>query len=67
MVHEATQGEGIWKLTKWGRTSKGPEALPVMPPLITAEGTAYTLEEKVEALRQRFYPTVEVDLIEQSL
>ena len=33
-----------------------------MPSLITAEGTAYTLEEKVEALRQRFYPTVEADL-----
>ena len=62
MVHEATQGEGIWKLAKWGRTSKGPEALPVMPSLITAEGTAYTLEEKVEALRQRFYPTVEANL-----
>ena len=62
MVHEATQGEGIWKLAKWGHTSKGPEALPVMPPLITAEGTAYTLEEKVEALRQRFYPTIEADL-----
>jgi hypothetical protein len=33
-----------------------------MPPLVTAGGTACTLEEKVEALRQRFYPTVEADL-----
>ena len=61
-VHEAAQGEGIWKLAKWGRTSNGPAALPVMPPLVIAGGTACTLEEKVEALRQRFYPTVEADL-----
>jgi hypothetical protein len=33
-----------------------------MPPLITTTGIAYTLDEKVEVLRQRFYPTVEADL-----
>jgi len=62
MVHEATQGEGIWKLAKWGKTSHGPVVLPVMPPLVTEEGTAYTIPEKAQALRARFYPKVEADL-----
>jgi len=33
-----------------------------MPPLRTAQGVAYTIYEKMVALRERFYPTFEADL-----
>lgn len=61
-IEEATQGEGIWKLAKWGRTNYGPVVLPNMPPLRTEDSIAYTIEEKAEVLRKRFYPKVEADL-----
>lgn len=62
MVYEATQGEGIWRLAKWGKTSHGPVVLPVTPPLVTDEGTAHTIPEKAQALKARFYPKVEAEL-----
>lgn len=61
-IDEATQGEGIWKLAKWGRTNHGPVVLPVMPPLRTGEATATTIPEKAIVLRERFYPRVDADL-----
>jgi len=33
-----------------------------MPPLVTEEGTAYTIPEKSQALRARFCPKVEAGL-----
>ena len=33
-----------------------------MPSLVTDSGIATSLPDKVQALRQRFYPIVEVDL-----
>lgn len=61
-IHEATQGDGIWRLAKWGRTSNGPAVLPVMPDLRSATGLATTVPDKVAVLRTRFYPSVEADL-----
>jgi hypothetical protein len=33
-----------------------------MPALTTPTSTAYTIQEKAEALKQRFYPNIEADL-----
>lgn len=62
MIDEATQGEGIWRLAKWGRTCNGPATLPIMPDLTTTTRTARTIPEKVAALRTKFYPDVVADL-----
>lgn len=62
MIHEACEGEGLWRMAKRGRTTQGAQVLPVMPPLITDSGTAQTLPDKVQALRRRFYPIVEAEL-----
>lgn len=64
-IHEAAEnGDGIWKLAKWGRTkAQKPNELPIMPTLVTEQGhTASTIMEKAEFLRARFYPTIEADL-----
>ena len=66
MMHEACEGEGLWKMAKWGRTTQGVYVLPVMPPLITDQGIATSLPDKVQALRKRFYPRVEADLADIS-
>ena len=47
MMHEACEGEGLWKMAKWGRTTQGVYVLPVMPPLITDQGIATSLPDKV--------------------
>lgn len=62
MIHEATQGDGIWGLARWGRASEGPAALPIMPDLITDTGTARSIPEKADALRTKFYPEVQADI-----
>jgi hypothetical protein len=49
-------------LAKWGKTSHGSVVLLVIPPLVTEEGTAYTIPEKAQALRARFCPKVEAGL-----
>src|SRR6187402_3869362 len=62
-IAEAADGEGIWKLAKWGRTkAQQPVELPVMPPLQSTQGLVYAITEKTEALKARFYPIVEADL-----
>ena len=62
MVQEACEGNGLWRMANWGRTTQGSYILPVMPPLATDSGIATSLPDKVQALRQRFYPIVEADL-----
>jgi len=62
MVHEACKGEGLWRMAKWGCTTKGAHVLPAMPPLVIDSGIANTLPEKVKVLQQCFYPSVEADL-----
>jgi hypothetical protein len=62
-IAEAADGEGVWRLAKWGRAkAQLPAELPVMPALQTTHGLAHTITEKAEALKARFYPTVEADL-----
>jgi hypothetical protein len=61
-MHEACEGDGLWRMANWGRTTQGSYVLPVMPPLVTDSGIATSLPDKVQALRQRFYPVVEADL-----
>ena len=64
-IHEAAEnGDGIWKLAKWGRTkAQKPNELPIMPTLVIEQGnTTSTIMEKAEFLQARFYPTIEVDL-----
>jgi len=53
----AGNGDGIWKLAKWGRTkARKPNELPIMPTLVTGQGnTASTIMEKVEFLWAKFY------------
>jgi hypothetical protein len=60
----AENGDGIWKLAKWGHTKAWkPNELPIMPTLVTGQGnTASTIMKKVEFLWAKFYPTIEVDL-----
>jgi hypothetical protein len=56
-IHEAAEnGDGIWKLAKWGRTkAQKPNELPIMPTLVTEQGsTASTIMEKGEFLRLCF-------------
>ena len=62
IMHEAYEGDGLWRMANWGRTTQGSYVLPVMPPLVTDSGVATSLLDKVQALRQRFYPVVEADL-----
>ena len=62
MIQEATEGEGLWKLAKWGKTDYGAIQLPTMPTLRTAAGSARTIHEKAKALKERFYPEVHADL-----
>ncbi len=61
-IHEATQGEGIQRLAKWGRTSNGPPVLLVMPDLRSRTRLVTTILDKVTALYTRFYLLVEADL-----
>jgi hypothetical protein len=62
MMHEACEGNGLWRMANWARTTQGSYMLPVMPPLATDLGVATSLPDKVQALRQRFYPIVRADL-----
>lgn len=59
-IHKATEGEGIWRLAKWGRNPT--TALPTIPPLVTDQGLAITTQDKADALRKRFYPAVTAEL-----
>jgi hypothetical protein len=62
-IAEAAEGGGVWRLAKWGRTkAHQPTELPVMPALQASQGLAYSVPEKAEALKARFYPVVEADL-----
>ena len=62
-IAEAAEGEGVWRLAKWGRTKAlQPAELPVMPALQSTHGLAYSISEKAEALKARFYPVVEANL-----
>jgi len=62
-IAEAAEREGVWRLAKWGRTkAQLPAELPVMPALQSTQGLAYSINEKAEALKARFYPIVEADL-----
>src|SRR3982075_990106 len=62
-IAEAAESNNIWKLAKWGRTKAHlPPELPIMPVLTTPTSTAHTIQEKAEALKQRFYPNIKVDL-----
>jgi hypothetical protein len=61
-MHEVCEGGGLWRLANWGRTTQGSYILPVMPPLVTDSGVVTSVTDKVQALKQRFYPVVEADL-----
>ena len=62
-VREAAKGEGIWRLAKWSRMkAQLPTKLPVMPALQSTQGLVYSVHEKAEVLKARFYPIVEADL-----
>ena len=61
-MHEAFEGNGLWRMANWARTTQGSYMLPVMPPLATDLGVATSLPDKVQALRQRFYPIVRANL-----
>ena len=62
MIQEVCEGNGLWRMANWGRTTQGSYILPVMPPLATDSGIATSLPDKIQALRQRFYPIVHADL-----
>jgi hypothetical protein len=61
-IAEVAESNNIWKLAKWGHTKAHLPELPIMPDLTTPTSTAYTIQEKAEALKQRFYPNIEADL-----
>jgi hypothetical protein len=65
-IHKAaTSPEGIWKLAKWARTkSYLPREPAKMPNLQWNRVTATTASEKAAALRNRFFPIVEADLMD---
>jgi len=53
----------VWRLVKWSRTkAQLPTELPVMPVLQSTQGLVYSINEKTEVLKARFYPVVEADL-----
>jgi hypothetical protein len=56
-VKEAiSQGpQGLWKMAKWTR-NRGQEQGTIMPPLSTPGGIADSADEKVQALRDVFFP-----------
>ena len=60
----AKEHNGIWKLAKQRQTkAQDPNELPIMPALVTPQGNVvHTIQKKAEALKARFYPTVETDL-----
>jgi hypothetical protein len=60
IIHDTTQGEGIWRLAKWGKGSSN--TISSIPPLFTKNGLAESKAQKAKALRDRFYPKVEADL-----
>jgi hypothetical protein len=63
-VHEAAVSpEGIWKLAKWARTkSHLPPEPPKMPELQWQGSWHSTVQDKAQALSERFYPVTEADL-----
>lgn len=62
-IADAAEGEGVWRLAKWGRSiAQQPAELPVMPALQSTQGLAYSIPKKAESLKARFYPIVEADL-----
>ncbi|OGE48027.1 hypothetical protein PENARI_c033G04144 [Penicillium arizonense] len=48
--------QGLWRMSKWAR-NRGQEQSSIMPPLKTADGIAESTDEKVQALREAFFPT----------
>ncbi|KAJ6176718.1 hypothetical protein N7485_003632 [Penicillium canescens] len=48
--------QGLWRMSKWAR-NRGQEQSSIMPPLKTADGIAESTNEKVQALREAFFPT----------
>ena len=63
-IDEATQdAKGLFRMAKWARTKANePYELPKMPPLKWSRGVAISLEDKVKALSQRFYPESRANL-----
>ncbi|KAJ6020305.1 hypothetical protein N7499_003588 [Penicillium canescens] len=57
-VKEAiSQGpQGLWRMSKWARNRGQDQSNSVMPPLKTVDGIAETTDEKVQALREVFFP-----------
>ncbi|THC88053.1 hypothetical protein EYZ11_012507 [Aspergillus tanneri] len=57
-VQEAIEGgsRGLWRLSKWARNREGAYDQGVTPPLKTPYGLAETMEQKVNILRDVFFP-----------
>ena len=50
--------QGLWRMSKWARNRGQDQGSSIMPPLNTANGTtAESTDEKVQALREAFFPT----------
>jgi ribonuclease HI len=47
--------QGLWRMSKWAR-NRGQEQSSIMPPLKTADDIAESTDEKVQALREAFFP-----------
>jgi hypothetical protein len=55
-VAETTQGDGLWKLSKWSYGKQ--RGLPQVPTLSGAS----SFEGKVDMLKKRFFPTIQANL-----
>jgi hypothetical protein len=48
--------QGLWRMSKWTGNRGQEQGTNVMPPLKTADGIAESTDEKVQALREAFFP-----------
>ena len=49
--------QGLWRLAKWAREkSQSPREIPKMPPLKYGDQVAHTFEEKIDMLKEAFFP-----------
>ncbi|KAJ6029797.1 hypothetical protein N7499_012205 [Penicillium canescens] len=49
--------QGLWRMSKWARNrGQGQSSSSIMPPLNTGNGIAESIDEKVQALREVFFP-----------
>jgi len=60
LVDDTTQGDGLWKLSRWSRGSDGD--LPQVPTLRSNQQVAKDFDSKVTLLKERFFPTTQADL-----